>query len=262
MESSLQAFSGHFLELMKTSYECSKHGFSSLNISTMTIVCQTNRSNIDMEKVVSHFDTCNDLGATLKKRQRHDEPEVTKRGKVKKNFFNQATMTFKDITTKSIKIFTNGKLQMTGITSLLEGFRVAHRICDLVSRCTETTIHPVSVNIAMINSDFCIRRRINLIELMSHIKEHTCTYDPDTYPGLKLKFNKVSVFIFSTGSIVITGSNNISHLHDAFRFVTDLIVEHADTCTWGITKEKKRKMIYEHGYPKNIIDCCASKFSM
>ena len=129
--SNLTAFSNSFMELMETSHAFTGKGFSPLNISTMTVVCQTNSSFIDMEKFVNNFDDNIDFDAELKKKHRYDTPVVTKRGKVKKNFFNQATLTFKDITTKSIKIFTNGKLQMTGITSLLEGQRVAHKVCAL-----------------------------------------------------------------------------------------------------------------------------------
>lgn len=260
--SSLTTFSRSFMKLMKTSHAFTEKGFSPLNISTMTVVCQTNSSFIDMEKFVNNFDDNIDFDAELKKKHRYDTPVVTKRGKVKKNFFNQATLTFKDITTKSIKIFTNGKLQMTGITSLLEGQRVAHKVCGLIGKCTETNVIPVSVDIAMINSDFCIRKNVNLLRLMSKITGDVMfSYDPDTYPGLKMKYNNVSIFVFSTGSVVITGSKSVYDLHNAFKYITNLVDCNTESCTWGETKEKKRKMKYEHGYPKNIIDCCAVKFS-
>lgn len=260
--SNLSDFSNAFMALMKTSHSFTEKGFSSLNISTMTVVCQTNSSFIDMEKFVTNFDDHIDFDAELKKKHRYDTPVVTKRGKVKKNFFNQATLTFKDITTKSIKIFTNGKLQMTGITSLIEGQRVAHKVCVLIGKCTETLLFPVSVDIAMINSDFCIRKNVNLVRLMTKITGDVMfSYDPDTYPGLKMKYNNVSIFVFSTGSVVITGSKSIHDLHNAFKYITNLVNVNAESCTWGETKEKKRKMKYEHGYPKNIIDCCAVKFS-
>ena len=261
--SKLSVFSGSFMDLMKSSHACTEKGCSSLNISTMTVVCQTNSSLIDMEKFVNNFDNNIDFDAELKKKHRYDTPVVTKRGKVKKNFFNQATLTFRDITTKSIKIFTNGKLQMTGITSLLEGQRVAHKVCGLISRCTETNVTPVSVDIAMINSDFCIRKNINLLRLMSKITGDVIfAYDPDTYPGLKLKYNNVSIFVFSTGSVVITGSKSLHDLHGAFKYVTNLVFSNLESCTRGETKEKKRNMKCAHGYPKNILDCCAVKFSI
>tara|TARA_Y100000389_G_C17469730_1_gene529215 strand:- start:7360 stop:8169 length:810 start_codon:yes stop_codon:yes gene_type:complete len=261
--SALNVFSISFMKLMKTSNYFTEKGFSPLNISTMTVVCQTNTSFIDMEKFVNNFDDNIDFDAELKKKHRYDTPVVTKRGKVKKNFFNQGTLTFRDITTKSIKIFTNGKLQMTGITSLLEGQRVAHKVCDLISRCTETNVIPVSVDIAMINSDFCIRKSVNILRLMTKITGDVIfSYDPDTYPGLKMKYNNVSIFVFSTGSVVITGSKSLQDLHSAFTYITNLVFSNAETCTWGETKEKKRKMKYKHGYPKNIIDCCAVKFSV
>ena len=272
----LTEFSDQFLKLMETSYSNIKHGYTTLNISTMTIICQTNSSCTDIEALVSRFDEFIDFPAELKKKKRTDTPVITKRGKIINSFFNQATMTFRDITTKSIKIFTNGNLQMTGITSLLEGIRVANRICKLLSKCTEVDIYPVKIRIAMINSDFHTRKRINLPGLMQVIRHKTGVavgYDPDTYPGLKVyysvgcinkcietcKCKKVSIFIFSTGAVVITGSKNIKDLHKAFSYITDVIAHSG--CIWGETIEKKRKMIKEHGYAKNIVDCCTSTFT-
>ena len=275
----LHEFSGSFLKLMETAYECTKYGYTGLNISTMTLICQTNSTCTDIDAVVSKFDEHIDFPAELKKKKRTDVPVVTKRGKIINSFFNQATMTFKDITTKSIKIFTNGNLQMTGITSLLEGIRVAHRVCALLTKCTEVDIYPVALRIAMINSDFHVRKRVNLPGLKEVIRHKTGVdvgYDPDTYPGLKVyydvgcqctkgatdgdcKCKKVSIFVFSTGAVVITGSKSIPALHKAFAYVTDVIAHSG--CIWGETIEKKRKMVKEHGYAKNIVDCCTSTFT-
>ena len=260
----LRSFSDDFFNVMRDAYEYTKHGHSSLNISTMTLVFDTNRDDIDMEKFVEHFDAVKgDFDAVLKKKQRNDKPTVTKRGKIKKNFFNQATITYKDNTTKSIKVFTNGKLQMTGITSLLEGIRVAHKVCFLVSRCTATDVRPTNIRIALINSDFCVRKNVRLQRLQETIRRRgvECGYDPDTYPGLKVKYNGVSIFIFSTGSVVITGSKTLRELHKAFTFVSELVVDSPDA-TFGTTKEKDKKIEYVDGYPKHLLECCAAKFSV
>lgn len=259
----LQTFASDFIELMNNAYDFMKYGHSSLNISTMTLVCCTNKEYIDMEKFVEHFEVVKgDFNAVLKKKNRHDKPTITKRGKVKKNFFNQATITYRDNTTKSIKVFTNGKLQMTGITSLIEGLRVAHKICDIVSECTNTKIIVTNVRIAMINSDFCIRKNVNLHRFQCDIEDRNidCGYDPDTYPGLKVKYKGVSIFIFSTGSVVITGSKSLKELQDAFLFISTMVVR--SESTFGTTKEKDKKPEYVDGYPKHLLECCVTKFSV
>lgn len=259
----LQTFASDFLNLMDTVNSFMKHGHSSLNISTMTLVCGTNTTDIDMEKFVQHFESVKgDFDAVLKNKHRHDKPVITKRGKVKKNFFNQATITYKDNTTKSIKVFTNGKLQMTGITSLIEGLRVAHKVFNIVSECTDTNIKVTDVRVAMINSDFCVRKYVNLTKLQNDIinRDVCCGYDPDTYPGLKVKYNGVSVFVFSTGSVVITGSKSLVELRDAFSFISSTIAD--SDATFGTTKEKDKKCEYVNGYPKHLLECCSTKFSV
>lgn len=262
-DSMLQTFASDFLNLMNIVNDFMKYGHSSLNISTMTLVCSTNTADIDMEKFVQHFDTVKgDFDAVLKNKHRHDKPTVTKRGKVKKNFFNQATITYRDNTTKSIKVFTNGKLQMTGITSLIEGLRVARKVFEIVSECTGTNINVTDVRVAMINSDFCIRKNVNLPRLQNDIinRDVACGYDPDTYPGLKVKYNGVSIFIFSTGSVVVTGSKSLKELRDAFSFISTTITE--SDATFGTTKEKDKKCEYVNGYPKHLLECCSTKFSV
>jgi TATA-box binding protein (TBP) (component of TFIID and TFIIIB) len=261
----LTLFSNDFLSLMSQSHSFSTDiGFSTISISTMTIVCKTNTDTIDMEKFVNNFDTYIDFDASLKKKQRTDDPIITKRGKIKKNFFNQATLTFKDTTTKSIKIFTNGKLQMTGITSMIEGIKVASKVCALISKCVSADVKASTVDIAMINSDFCIRRNVNLysmLNIMSNDDTISCAYDPDTYPGLKIKYNKVSIFVFGTGSVVITGSNSLQRLKEAFTYIGNIVKDN-ESILWGKSKEKKRIIIYTHGYPKNTLDCCAKKYDI
>jgi len=260
----LNEFASDYLKLAGESHAYTqKYGYSNINISTMTLVSKTNMDDINMEMIVNEFDNNITFDATLKKKQRDDVPLVTKRGKVKRNFFNQATLSFKDTTTKSIKIFTNGKMQMTGVTSMLEGVRVFTKVCHLLSKCLSTDVYCETIKIAMINSDFCIRRRVNLRKLEYYIckenKIQSVSYDPDTYPGLKIKYKGVSIFVFGTGSVVITGSDAIDRLHDAFKFIVTT-VESYDDVTWDVTHEKKKTRVYENGYPKNVIECCALKY--
>lgn len=260
----LNTFSNDFMNLCQLSCKYTvKHGYSPISISTMTFVVTTSCGNINMENVVNNFDSCKTFDCSLKKKGRNEEPTVTKRGKVKKNFYNQATLTFKDITTKSIKIFTNGKLQMTGITSLIEGIRVAKKVCHIIQKCTGVNVSIKDINVAMINSDFCIRRSVNLPILRSCIKgipNIYSSYDPDTYPGLKIKCDGVSVFVFSTGSVVITGSNDLAKLYNTYDTMFN-IFENFQQVLGKPTQEKKRRIPYVDGYPKTMIDCCTKKYS-
>ena len=249
-----QTFCSQFLYLMQITHEKSTQSdLTFLNISTMTLICELNK-NVNLEKFCKNYESIY-FNAILKKNKRNENVTVTKRGKVKKSFFNQATLTFKDTTTKSIKIFSNGKLQMTGIPSLIEGIDIAIKIKDIIYRFTQDTIDIKNINVAMINSNFAFNHTINLTQLNDSLP--SSIYEPDTYPGVKLKKHDFSIFVFGTGNVVITGGNSLSQLEKAYTYIIENIKPHM----LGKRVEHKIKKMKEcvDGYQKNMLDCCIVK---
>lgn len=191
--------------------------------------------------------------------------------KGKQSFDNQVTMYyyFRDNYSPNIKLFKNGNIQMTGIKTYEDGVKIVTIIGDEVKRISESgfeivadinNIKPDSFIIRMINSDFGLPfkiRRKNLHHLLiSNTYNNACSFQPLTYPGVKLQFfwnimnpqnngvcnctktcygkgkgsgngdcKKVTVSIFDSGKILITGANAFDQVDNAYKYICKVIAE-------------------------------------
>lgn len=232
-----------------------------ITISTMTIVCKTkttfNVGNIGrylelkQEIIFSvKYGTKPETNRTLdcKKRRRNLKNKTKKR-----NFYNQVSVEAKSTKGKTIniKLFSNGSIQMTGckdiensLDALNNLFNELHKIKAVYDPKTGKIIEKPYVNshemmslqkitdlkIAMINSNFNIGFKIDrdkLFELMQKQGYVDCTYDPIIHACVNIKYESggkaVSIFVFESGSIIITGANNGKHINDAYNFINKLL---------------------------------------
>ena len=88
-------------------YKSKYPDFKPLNLSTMTIIGGINKGNIDIKYFSDNFVSPIYPDCAIKKTKKHGDYTETKRGKIKKSFYNQVTIQYKDTTTKSIKVLTN-----------------------------------------------------------------------------------------------------------------------------------------------------------
>ena len=126
---------------------------------------------------------------------------------------------------------------------------------------TAADVHPRNFIIRMINSDFGFRfsiRRKNLHKLLiSDTYGNSCSFQPMGYPGVKLQYfwnesnsrsdgvcrcskmcfgkgkglvdndcKKVTVAIFESGNVLITGGNSLRQVDEAYRFITNVVASH------------------------------------
>lgn len=234
--------------------------FQPINLSTMTIIGSLNKSSIDIKYLSDHFESPVHPACMLKKTKKHGDYTETKRGKMKKSFYNQITIQYRDTTTKSIKIFSNGKLQITGITSLNEATNVANLIVQILTKVFDKSDYTVtSLEIGMINTNFSFGRKIDIIQLRVILNQHENTvidYEPDVYPGLKIKFHKTSIFIFTTGNVLITGVKSLEEVDAAFDFVVENTIQHWKDLNIGSSTIKSSKAEkFVHGYKENEFLC-------
>jgi TATA-box binding protein (TBP) (component of TFIID and TFIIIB) len=242
-------------------YKAKYPDFKPLNLSTMTIIGGINKGNIDIKYFSDNFISPVFPACAIKKTKKHGDYTETKRGKIKKSFYNQVTIQYKDITTKSIKLFSNGKLQITGITSLNEATSVAHLMETILNTtfCVED-YKVTSIEIGMINTNFSFGRKLDIINLRTILSKHPnvkIEYEPDVYPGLKMKYDKTSVFIFTTGNVLITGVKSLEEIQEALKYVVDNTYENWDTMNIGkaLPKKEKQKYNYINGYKENEYNC-------
>ena len=263
------SFNKEYLSLMELSYDKMQkyNGLTTLNISTMTMVCDM-KIDINLEKLTKNFTRPNYPLCFIKKAKTNKDVTYTKRGKAKKSFYNQTTITVSELTNKSVKVFKNGKLQITGLTSQND-FNNTIKVVKEILVNTPEAVNPEDVThdlidskIEMINSNFNFEKELNLKKLRLIMLENKnikdASYNPDTYPGINAKYNDTSLFVFGTGNIVITGAKSLQEVRDAYEFVSELVCSNKDThIRKGIGKKPSKNPInYKNGYPESVYIAC------
>lgn len=200
-----------------------------------------------------------------------------------KRFDNSVTIKYKtsDSSTLNIKIFKNGKIQMTGVKNEKMGrMAIDYVISVMKDMCKDNKLCfndlPVVSNPDdMINDEFCIHlinsdfkvnieiRRDFLYNLLMSDYKVICTYEPCIYPGVKIQYyynednnadniyeqgvcscetpcdgkgkglrggkcKKITISIFQSGCILITGVTSITHIEIGYEFITNILKEHLD----------------------------------
>lgn len=200
----------------------------------------------------------------------------------RKSFDNQVTLIYKmkDGYTPNIKIFRNGNIQMTGIRcpedgkTILDGIanevrRIAHEVNLQIAVPEE--IQPGDFKIRMINSDFSfgfrIRRKDLHMLLISSKYNATSSFQPGTYPGVKIQYfwnerntepsglcscthpcqgrgenantagkkgeaetqcKKVTISVFESGKILITGATSYIQIDEAYGYIVKVIQDNLE----------------------------------
>jgi len=216
----------------------SKLILDNLRISTITLCCNFN-INIDMDELMDKY-PCKNNG----------------------KFYNSAIFNWKTkYQTKlivSVKIFPNGKVQIAGVNTIMSCAYIIRKIMNKLKKFNldyaEKEPKITGLSIAMINSDFKIKNALNLINLCKVLTENTINnggniatiiYQPVKYPAINLKlvtdaklqeYNKhlytfsskkkfkgtISVLIFRSGSIIVTGGNDISEYSEIYSYMLNL----------------------------------------
>jgi TATA-box binding protein (TBP) (component of TFIID and TFIIIB) len=200
------------------------------SISTMTICCKFN-SEIDLQKYRNEYEINNN----------------------KKSFYNSINIysgvkyQFKNKV--SIKIFTNGNIQLAGILNVMSATyairKMFKRIYNINAFNEEKKPYISDVRICMINSDFKIDKNIKQSLFCDHIESsnynfiNRYSFNPSKYPGINLKvFNPdrenqkeiITCSIFRPGSIIITGGNNIKSYKFIFNKLLFILENNSILC--------------------------------
>ena len=165
------------------------------------------------------------------------------------------------------KIFNNGRVQMTGINSDQIGettIQILLSECNKLSSDskleifeTETIDVVEELETVLINSDFDIHNEINRESLHRLIimNGYMSSFEPCTYPGVNIKYyhnplkqnfgicdcekpcngkgkdntcKKITVAVFKSGKIIITGGRSKENIQTAYVFITEFIAENSE----------------------------------
>ena len=239
-----------------------------LRVSTITSVAELN-TPIDLELLFQNIEINDKIKYIEKGELNKGDPNKNKRKsrKTKKNtvFFNQATIHFYQDKIINVKLFNNGKIQMTGLKKEVQGETVIKELIGIIQSIDMKNDHKIflkshekyeyeNYRIALINSDFDYKKSINrdkLQEVMISMDMFS-SYEPCIYPGVNIKYfyninnegckgvcncerkcngkgngidtcRRVTIAVFNSGKIIITGAMNRDQLVECYNFINDVL---------------------------------------
>ena len=157
----------------------------------------------------------------------------TKGWKMAKNHFNNSVTIFKEISEtkkRSVKLFKNGKIHVTGSSTPMEGEAILREIQDLVDDIFPEVrdLAPIPMEIQMINATFQVPHGINQLALLDLYKNYRnkvskISFSPETYSAVKATIFGTTVSVFKTGSVVLAGAKTFKDLAVIYKFLLDVL---------------------------------------
>ena len=242
---------------------------SDLHVSAIVQIGKLS-SDINLQELASHLIINNNIlyiefGSSIKKGD--NLKKAKKKKKEKKYFYNQVTLHIWLGKRINMKIFNNGRIQMTGIKKESQGYETIELFIKEINKISDENkikifnefniqqIEPIET--VLINSDFDIYSEVNREMLHRLIVEHGyySSYEPCTYPGVNIKYyynpikrnfgicdcekpcngkgkdntcKKITIAVFKSGKIIITGGRNKQNINSAYQFITEFINENKD----------------------------------
>lgn len=275
-----------------------------VKISTMTLCCRLD-TIFNCRNIARFIDLTYD--GILSVKCGKDEDQKTNRSllqkkqkmgkkKKKKNvFYNQVSMYVsvkgKNKKPVSLKLFSNGAIQMTGCKTMDNALDALNKIFPELQKIKAIIVstkddelkivekpfvtNPKVLNmkfvkdlkISMINSNFFMQFKVDRAKLYNLLLEqkYDVTFDPGKHACVNVKFchveKLISIFIFERGSIIITGAQNCNQILDAYNFINkyllmnyNSIVKNDSLTNASIIKYLDQENMKEEFMDENIIE--------
>ncbi len=203
-----------------------------IKLTTITMVSKFEKQ-IDLEKFKRAFRLLNvlDLSKITNSKCRFvwEQKQTT--------FYNQITMVYHDAySTKSIKLFPNGSIQVAGCSDWVDCNRIINQLSYVFKVIMGYTsfIAPIETfKVVMINSNFSLNYKINLLKVSRHFSKYPdifkVSFEPDKYSAVKVKFKpandmkEITTSIFGTGKIIITGAETLKEVAYGYNIINTTI---------------------------------------
>jgi len=137
-------------------------------------------------------------------------------------FYNQVTLTYHDTySTKSVKVFPNGSIQVAGC-------------CDLFD-CKRIITQLIYIFKVFLDLDINVSTLMKVADWFEEYQDiFKVSFEPDRYSAVKIKFKpaedmkEITCSIFSTGKIIITGAETLKEIAFAYNIINQHINERPD----------------------------------
>lgn len=202
--------------------DASASGITPATLSTMTVTARLDTNSVDLLSVAIESEM---FSGELRP------------GPTRRQFDNQ--LSFK-VDNKSVKIFKNGSIHVTGCRSITDFCQATAAVQDAVARATGVLHDVVDVKIRMINSSFGIGHTVHLGHLLTKALDRgwLATWNPDMYCGLNAKIptgpsgpsgpsrpRHVTALVFASGKMILAGASAPEDLKDAYWHLVNLVTE-------------------------------------
>ena len=241
-----------------------------LRISTMTQIAEIS-SKINLNNLYKYLEPTDTIrylsfGSELSKGEITKKIKKPRKDKEKKFFYNQITIHIFFEKIVNVKIFNNGRIQMTGLKKNNQGKEVIKIFLEEVNKLSEEykkEIYEVSnpkftwIKTVLINSDFDLHYKVDREALHRSIIDegYYSSFEPCIYPGVNIKYyynkfkgnngicdcekmcngkgkdntcKKITIAVFNSGKIIITGGNSMEHIEIAYNFIYNFIESRKD----------------------------------
>ena len=170
-------------------------------------------------------------------------------------FYNQVTLTYQDpMSTKSVKIFSNGSIQVAGCTDLFDCHRVIRQVCIVIKHTLGVQVSIKEFRICMINANFQFNKDVNLRNCARHLTEQAgmnVTLSRDRYAAVKVKFKpaedmkQMTASIFATGKVILSGAETLKEVALGYNRLIHLMAAK------GILEDEKEVVMMDsfQGFP-------------
>jgi len=151
----------------------------------------------------------------------------------------------------AIKVFSNGGLHITGCVTAGKALETALKVCTVIG--AESV---VNYDLQMLNTNFSVNSAIDLYKL-AEIMPLPYKYNKDQHHALRFRMPivvpvpavvkrgrkplGVSVLVFMSGSIILTGAKNPAHVFEAFKYIVDMIEVNFEQVKLDSYVRRKRK---------------------
>ncbi len=195
-------------------------------ICTATIVCKLSVDKINIQSLIDNNDDTSFKIRTTKSKR-----------KIYRPFSNSITLIFQN--KKTIKVFSNGTLHITGCTSINAAHLLVDELCDYLKKTTnnddisiqDTRILTLNTTLKFFSADNLFidleSARTTILNKYPDENKLMARYNPDIYQGLILKplfektNRKISILCFYTGSFIITGVKCPDELQFGIEFLVE-----------------------------------------
>ena len=164
----------------------------------------------------------------------------------------------------NMKLFKNGRIQMTGLKKIENGPVAINTIIDIIKNLNlnndiidKNDLEFSDYKICLINSDFKFfskLRRNKLFDFLNNKTDLICSYEPCIYPGVKIQFfynnkydgicrcsdgycsnkdkkslcGKVTIAVFESGCTIITGAKSLEQINVTYKYIKELLTNNID----------------------------------